>query len=344
MRVMLKTAYVIDERYEAHRAAAGHPERPERIRVLRETLEVYHRDGLIRIEPRLATEEELLTNHAQSLVDEIRATADSAYHVFDADTQACAATYETALLSTGGMLALLDAIMEKRADNGFAIVRPPGHHAEADRVMGFCFFNNVAIGARYLREKHGIGRILIMDWDVHHGNGTQRSFYASRDVLYVSTHQYPFYPGTGALTDIGVADGMGYTVNLPFPAGFGDAEYADAFERIIEPIARQFEPEFVLISAGFDCDGRDPLGGMNVTAAGFARMAQGLLAVARAHASGRCAAVLEGGYSLEALAEGVTRVIDEMGRESDPEPRNEKTAAGALLAKISGVQKRFWRL
>lgn len=341
---MLKTGYVIDERYEAHRVAANHPERPERIRVLLETLAHYRREGLVRIEPRPATDAEILTNHSRDLVDEVRATAGKTSHVFDADTQACASTYETAGLAVGGLLALLDAVMEGRADNGFALVRPPGHHAEADRAMGFCFFNNVAIGARYLQIKHHVERILIMDWDVHHGNGTQRSFYASRGVLYISTHQYPFYPGTGALTDVGVAEGMGYTVNLPFPAGFGDAEYTEAFARIVEPIARQFEPEFVLISAGFDCHRLDPLGGMKVTDSGFSRMARGLLSVARQQSGGRCVAVLEGGYSLEALVEGVTGVLDEMGLENDPTSEERESRVGALLTRIAAVQKRFWKL
>jgi acetoin utilization deacetylase AcuC-like enzyme len=342
--VMFKTAYVIDERYEAHRAAPGHPERPERIRALLDALNSYRRDGMVRIEPRTATEAELLSNHSQDLVNEVRESAEKESYVFDADTQACAATYETARLAAGGVLALLDAVVEGVADNGFALVRPPGHHAEADRVMGFCFFNNIAIAARYLQERHRVRRLLIMDWDVHHGNGTQRSFYASRDVLYISTHQYPFYPGTGAATEVGVTEGMGYTVNLPFPGGFGDAEYAEAFARIVEPIAHQFEPEFVLISAGFDAHRLDPLGGMNVTAAGFSRMAQGLLSVARAHAGGRCAAVLEGGYSLRGLAEGVVAVLDEMGLANEPEPDKSESSAGALLTKFSDVHRRYWRL
>jgi acetoin utilization deacetylase AcuC-like enzyme len=202
----------------------------------------------------------------------------------------------------------------------------------------------VAIAARYLQNAHSLERILIVDWDVHHGNGTQRSFYAADDVLFVSVHQYPHYPGTGAVTDVGVAGGMGYTVNIPFPAGFGNAEYEEAFARIVEPIGRQFEPDFILISAGFDCHDLDPLGGMHVTGDGFARMTRGLLSVAREQSTGRCAAVLEGGYSLEGLKEGVTAVLDEMALGRDPELPAEESRATSLLNEVSKLQRRFWKL
>jgi acetoin utilization deacetylase AcuC-like enzyme len=341
---MSKTAYVIDSRYQAHSASPNHPEGPSRIEALLELVADYRRDGLVKIEPRFATRAELLANHARELVDEVEATAGKDLCVFDADTQANASTFETARLATGGLLAVLDAIMEGKADNGFALVRPPGHHAEVDRVTGFCFFNNIAIGAKYLQNKYGLERILIIDWDVHHGNGTQRSFYASGDVMYVSTHQYPHYPGTGAAGDVGAADGMGYTVNLPFPPGYGDAEYAEVFGRIVEPIGRQFKPDFVLISAGFDCHRLDPLGDMRVTAEGFARMTKGLLSVAGECCAGRCAAVLEGGYSLEGLKEGVKSVLDEMGETNQPQPPSGNSIAAPLIAAVTTIQKRFWTL
>ena len=341
---MTKSAFVIDSRYQEHDAKPNHPERPERIGTLLDMFSSYQREGLVEVAPRLATLDELLSNHSREHVAEVEATSGRQYHAFDSDTATSAGTYAAARLASGGLLVVLDAIMAGNANNGFAVVRPPGHHAEADRAMGFCFFNNVAIAARYLQNTYDLKRILIVDWDVHHGNGTQRSFYADDDVLFVSLHQYPHYPGTGEAIDIGVAGGMGYTVNLPFPAGFGDAEYEEAFGRIVEPIGHQFKPDFVLISAGFDCHDLDPLGGMQVTGAGFTRMTRGLLSVARQHSSGRCAAVLEGGYSVEGLTEGVTCVLDEMALEKDPEPLSTESHATPLLNEITRIQSRFWKL
>jgi acetoin utilization deacetylase AcuC-like enzyme len=242
---MKNTAVLIESRYEGHLTPSGHPERTERIAALVELMSAYRRDGLVRVEPRAATNDELLTNHGRALVYQVQSTAGLNSFAFDADTYASADTYQVALFAAGGLLAVLDAVMEGKAGNGFAMVRPPGHHAEADRAMGFCFFNNVAIGARYLQQRYGLGKVLVVDFDVHHGNGTQRSFYAADDVMYISTHQYPFYPGTGAANEIGVASGMGFTVNVPFPAGFGDDEYLDTFARVVEAIARQFAPDFV---------------------------------------------------------------------------------------------------
>jgi acetoin utilization deacetylase AcuC-like enzyme len=341
---MSKTALLLDERFTEHDAVANHPERPERIVALLDLMKSYHRDGLVEVAPRLATRGELLSNHTRDLVEAVEASSGKALQVFDADTAAGPYTFDTARLAAGGFLSVLDAVVEGHADNGFALVRPPGHHAESDRAMGFCFFNNVAIGARYLQEKHGLQSILVVDWDVHHGNGTQRSFFAVGDVLFVSLHQYPYYPGTGAADEIGVDDGLGRTINVPFPAGSGNAEYAAAFERIIEPVAEQFEPDFVLISAGFDCHRLDPLGGMRVTAHGFSGMTSSLQSIADRYAGGRCAAVLEGGYSVEALTEGVSTVLDTLGGSVDTTPSSQGSQATRLLDEIVRIQKRFWKL
>lgn len=343
-RTMLRTAYTIDKRYLAHDPPEPIPERPDRVRVLLDLLSRYEREKLVPIDARYATRDELAGNHDARYIDEVAATATKDLFRFDWDTFAMAATYDTARLAAGGLLAVIDAVMEGGADNGAALVRPPGHHAEADRAMGFCFFNNVAIGARYLRSIHGLDRVLIMDWDVHHGNGTQRSFYAGRDVLYVSTHQHPLYPGTGAADECGVADGVGHTVNVPMPAGCGDDEYIDVFDRLVVPIARQFDPQFVLVSAGFDHHHDDPLGGMRVTRRGIEATTRRLLELARDHAQNRLVAVLEGGYSLDALTESVTCMLDEMGRETGRHREVTESNADPVIEAVTRVQKRFWTL
>jgi acetoin utilization deacetylase AcuC-like enzyme len=298
----------------------------------------------LRISPRAATIDEITANHDRRYIEQVRSTAGKPFFVFDADTTAYAKSYETALLAAGGLLELIDHVVAGKVDNGFAMVRPPGHHAEAERAMGFCFFNNVAIGARYLRAAHGLDRILIVDWDVHHGNGTQRSFYADKSVLYVSLHQYPHYPGTGAVNEAGVAEGLGYTVNIPFPGGYGDDQYAAAFRRIIEPVSRQFAPEFVLVSAGFDAHRSDPLSQMRLSDDGYAAMTRSLLGVARDHAGGRCVAVLEGGYDLDALAQAVSRVLDELGGENLHAGTPQGAGAEAVLDAVTRIHKRFWKL
>jgi len=339
------TGVVIDPRYAAHDTGAGHPERPERIEALLPLLEA-SRGPMVPVHPRPATGEELALVHDGAYVAEVAATAaERPWYAFDADTPTCPQSYFTACLAAGGLLALLDAVMQGKVRNGFALVRPPGHHAERQRAMGFCLFNNIAVGAEYLRRRYGLERILIVDWDVHHGNGTQHMFEADPGVLFVSTHQYPFYPGTGALDEVGRRDGEGYTVNLAFPAGFGDAEYREAFTHIITPIAQQYAPQFVLISAGFDAHARDPLGGMAVTASGFGAMAHALLGVAQGSAAGRCAAILEGGYDLMAIRDSAQRVLDELAGNAAAIPDvPQPSRAGALIERIKKVQGRYWKV
>src|SRR5262249_15536027 len=250
--------------------------------------------------------------HDGAYVDEVAATQHQEWFAFDADTPTSPRSYATACLAAGGFLALLDAVMSQEGGNGFAFVRPPGHHAERHRAMGFCLVNNVAVGAEYLRRRYGLQRILIVDWDLHHGNGTQHLFESDPGVLYISAHQYPYYPGTGALDEVGRGDGEGYTVNVALPAGCGDAEDGEAFTPHILPIAQQYAPQFVLISAGFDAHARDPLGGMQVTEPGFQAMARALLEIAREPAGGRCAAILEGGYDVHAIRRSSQRVLAEL--------------------------------
>jgi acetoin utilization deacetylase AcuC-like enzyme len=338
------TAIVIDPRYAEHDPGAGHPERPARIATLIDLIDEVS-EGLDRLSPRAATGDELSLVHDPAYVEDVARTQDRDWYAFDPDTTTCARSFETARLAAGGFLELLDAVMEERAQNGFAFVRPPGHHAERQRAMGFCLFNNVAVGAAYLRAKYGLERLLVVDWDLHHGNGTQRMFEGDPQVLYVSTHQYPYYPGTGAADETGRGEGPGFTVNVPLPAGCGDADYVDAFRRLVVPIAQSYEPQFVLVSAGFDAHVRDPLGDMQVTEAGFRTMARMLLEVADEQAQGRCAAILEGGYDLQAIRSSSAAVIDEM-RGADVPLAVPPTPARipALVDEVRKLQKNYWKL
>lgn len=340
---MLRTGLVIDTRYQDHQPGPQHPERPARISSLLRAVESYRRPGLTSVSPRLASEAEIGLIHDTAHIGRVAATAGQTGFAFDADTQVSALSYDTARLATGGLLAILDAVMDGEVDNGFGLVRPPGHHAERNRAMGFCLFNSAAIGAQYLRERFGLSRVLLMDWDLHHGNGSQHSFYDEPGVLYASTHQYPYYPGTGAAGDVGQGAGAGYTVNLPIPTGWGDAEYQHLFETVLDPICRQFDPQFVLISAGFDAHVRDPLGGLRMTESGFGALARVLLRIARDHAGGRCAALLEGGYDLTGLEKSTLRVLDEMGGEQLDTPLPEIDSR-PLLPQVVTVQRSYWEL
>jgi acetoin utilization deacetylase AcuC-like enzyme len=335
------TGVVLDERYMAHDTGPGHPERAERIAVLRDGLA--GRPGVVRVEPRLATGDEITLVHGEGHFERVANTRTLPRFAFDSDTPVSARSFDTACLAVGGVLALLDEVVAGRLRTGFAFVRPPGHHAERERAMGFCLFNNVAIGAAYLRARHGLERVLIVDWDVHHGNGTQHLFAGDPGVLYISTHRYPFYPGTGALDEIGRGDGAGFTVNIPFPGGVGDAEYHEAFRTVIEPIALQYEPQLVLISAGFDAHRRDPLGGMAVTEAGFAALARSLLDVAEQAAAGRCVAVLEGGYDLTATRDSAAAVLDALNGIASEPPSFGPSSARPILDAVRRAQAPFWK-
>ena len=336
------TAIVLDERMLAHDPGAGHPERPDRLRVLHHRLS--DAAGFVRVGARLASEDELALVHTPALVERVAATAGRGPVVFDPDTRTSAGSYEAARLAVGGLLALCDAVLAGDVTNGMALVRPPGHHAERSRAMGFCLFNNVAIAAAHLRAR-GVARILVVDWDLHHGNGTQHVFENDPDVLYVSTHQYPYYPGTGAAEEVGYGAGAGRTLNVPLPAGFGDHEVTRLFAEVITPICRQFAPEFVLVSAGFDCDLRDPLGGLAVTPAGIAVMAQACADLAEEYAGGRIAAVLEGGYDLEAIVDGVDVVLATLrgDRQDARSVTGDPRRADPLVQRVRTAHAPHWR-
>ncbi|HPD60753.1 MAG TPA: histone deacetylase, partial [Thermodesulfobacteriota bacterium] len=261
---MSKTGIVRDDFYKKHINGYSHPECPERLEIIYEMLDQPEMNGVFKkIFPREATEEEITAIHTPSYYRIVSETAHRrGITPLDADTSAGPDSFRAAKLAAGGFLSLLETIQDGLLENGFALVRPPGHHAEANRAMGFCIFNNVAIGAQYLIKKFSLSKVLIVDWDLHHGNGTQHSFYENPQVLYFSTHQHPFYPGTGNFDDVGEKKGKGFTINVPLQPGAGDEEYATIFNKILIPVAHEFCPNFILVSAGFDIHFGDPLGGM----------------------------------------------------------------------------------
>jgi acetoin utilization deacetylase AcuC-like enzyme len=318
MRAKRKTAIVEDSRFLDHRGPANHPERPDRLAAVADALAA--RDGeLTRIAPRAATHDEILRVHSRGHLDEIAAAVRSAPGQLDADTYVSSESLKVANLAAGGAADLALRVARGEFATGLAAIRPPGHHAEPDRAMGFCLFNNVAIAARALQHEQGVEKILIIDWDVHHGNGTQHYFDADPSVFYASTHQFPFYPGTGAIGESGVGRGEGYTLNVPLPAGCGDTEYVGAFQHLIVPAAESFEPELILISSGFDAHRDDPLAAMNVTRAGYRGMAAIVRSLAEDLCGGRLVFVLEGGYAASGLRDGVGAVLEVMLADDAPE-------------------------
>ena len=310
---------VEDPRFREHRPPSGHPERPERLAAVHAAIAAREAE-LVRLAPRPATDEEILRVHLREHLARLAEAARRAPVHLDPDTYVSPASLEVARLAAGGAIDLARRVAQGELAAGFAAVRPPGHHAEVARAMGFCLINNVAVVARALQAEAGVERVLILDWDVHHGNGTQHVFEDDRDVLYVSTHQFPFYPGTGAVREAGRGAGEGATVNVPLPGGCGDAEYVAALQRVLVPVARRFRPEFVLVSCGFDAHVDDPLAEMEVTGAGYEAMTRIVRALADELCGGRLVFVLEGGYSASGLEAGTAAVLDVLLREDGPSP------------------------
>jgi acetoin utilization deacetylase AcuC-like enzyme len=306
-RVSQPTAIVRSDVYTEHNAGHGHPESPQRYHAIIAALQASDFAARLQwLDPRPAEDGDIARCHTQAYINMARREITSGRHYLSTgDTSICPSSLQPALLAAGGVCEAVDAVVGGRARNAFCVVRPPGHHATPRRGMGFCIFNNIAIAARYAQHQHRVGKVLIVDWDVHHGNGTQEAFYEDGSVFFFSTHQSPWYPGTGAADETGSGRGLGTTLNRPFGAGAGRREILGAFEEACAA-ARRFKPELVLISAGFDSRHGDPLGDFRLTDTDFADLTRMVLEVADEWATGRVVSVLEGGYALEGLAAAAT--------------------------------------
>lgn len=300
-------------------AVPGHPERPERIGAILAALEA---DGLLprlsSLPPRVATDDELRLVHTQRLIDQLRSYDAAGGAHLDADTAVLSGSVEAAARAVGGALAAVDAILGGGVDAAFCLDRPPGHHATADIAMGFCLFNQAAVATRYAQATHGLGRVAVIDFDVHHGNGTQAIFERDASVLYLSTHEYPFYPGTGHWKETGA----GNLINLSLPSGCGDVEYAACFDRVIVPAVRRFRPELIVVSAGFDAHLADPLADMAVTEAGYGYFASQIAMLSDELCAGRMLWILEGGYRLEAIARSASTALHALLGDTTPAIRD----------------------
>jgi len=345
---MSATVVFRDERCIDHLTPAGHPECPQRLTSIYGMLDT-HCDGKgleFRV-PREATKEEIVLNHAASYVDAVEATSGGQQVSFDPDTSASAGSWTAAKLAAGAVLDGCDLLMNGQAANTVALVRPPGHHAEHDRAMGFCLFNNVAIGARYLLKQHGLERIMIYDWDIHHGNGTQNAFYDMPEVLYVSSHAYPYYPGSGALQETGRGEGSGYTVNIPLAGGQGDADYVQIIDEVLAPLARAYQPQLIIVSAGYDIYDNDPLGTMQVTEQGFGSMANRVKKIAEEVCQGRLLLALEGGYHIEGIARSVRHTLDALAGlspqcDDDGADAGGQSSVGRIIADVHSMHAQSW--
>lgn len=346
-----KTIILKDQRFLYHETRYGHPESPQRLRAIYEALEKDNSDNFFKeVQPREATKDEISLNHSNDYIQSIEQTAGKGYISLDPDTNASDGTWAAATFAAGAVLTGIDLIQGKKEINAFALVRPPGHHAERARAMGFCIFNNIAIGAHYLLNKYKLNRILIVDWDLHHGNGTQNSFYSSSEVLFFSMHQYPYYPGTGSFDETGEKDGRGFTINVPLSGGQGDKDYVFVMKEILEPVAYQFKPQFILVSAGYDIHHLDPLGTMKVTPWGFYEMTKILLKLAREICEGKILFTLEGGYHIAGITESVKSTIyalidknyEQLNNESVEGSKSTFIDTESIVQRVKKIQSAKW--
>jgi acetoin utilization deacetylase AcuC-like enzyme len=339
----MSTAYVYDPLFLEHNRP-GHVENRQRLEATMQVLrEQRLLDDLVEVHPTPVPTEHLLEVHDEHYVNLVREVAEKGGGNLDPDTYLNHRSFEVALLAAGGLVNLVEAILGGEVTNGFALVRPPGHHALSGRGMGFCLFNNIAVGARYAIEHGGLSRVLIVDFDLHHGNGTQDTFYGTDQVLYFSTHQYPYYPGSGHWSETGEGDGQGYTVNVPLPVGVGDEGYERVFDEVLYPLAERYHPQMILVSAGYDAHWADPLGMMQLSTTGYGRLASILKEMAEELCHGRLAFTLEGGYDLPAMPHSIAATLQAlMGNEiSDPlgPSPQPSTPIDDLIVRVKGINR-----
>jgi acetoin utilization deacetylase AcuC-like enzyme len=345
---MRKTGIVRDNRYLEHFMGAGHPECPERLGAIYRMLDSEMRDVFVNVPAREALKEELLYVHTSRYIDEIASTDGLESTYLDPDTQTSPGSYKAALLAAGGLCEAVRMVNSGEIDNAFALVRPPGHHAERSRAMGFCLFNNVAVAAMYAKKVLGLERVLIVDWDVHHGNGTQHSFEGDDSILYFSSHQYPHYPGTGSYGEVGSGKGTGYTVNVPLSTGYGDGEFVSIYNSVLKPITLEFKPDLILVSAGFDIYINDPLSSMNVTPQGFAGLTRIMMDLADECCRGNLVITLEGGYNINGQRDSVKAVLEELAdirKTSIPDliAKANKSIVDFALRPVFNAHRDFWK-
>ena len=351
---MARTAIIYDKYYLKHDSGRNHPERKERLIAIMNGLE---ERGLLAspevklIEPRPATEEDLLLVHPKEYINEIKRFSELGGGPLTMDTAGSKDTFNAALLAVGGGLVAADLVMKGEVKNAFAFVRPPGHHASSAMARGFCFFNNIVILGEYLRKSHGLERILCVDVDTHHGNGTQDLTYDKSFFLYLGLHQdgRTLYPGSGFIHEIGVGEGRGYNINIPFPPGTGDETYLSALKEVLVPLSEQYKPQIILVSWGFDTHVFDHLASLNLTSQGYSRIAEVLLEVADKHSNGRLIALLEGGYNLDALSRGAVNVVSKMAGINNllednavEEPSSVREYMKKVLVQLKQNLKDFW--
>ncbi len=307
---MSKLALIRDPKFQLHLQPPFHPESPQRLAAIDQAFARSTLDNSVeQLEPRLAAPDEIALVHSPAYIEDLERDSQlmskGKLIQLDSDTYMSAQSFDTAKLAAGAGLVAIDRLSNSDLDSAFVAVRPPGHHALRDRAMGFCLFNNIAVAARYAQKHQGFKRVCIIDWDVHHGNGTQDMFYSDPSVCYISMHQYPFfYPGTGAYTEDGRGEGKGYNINIPLLAGSGDRGHLAAWDKIIRPIGLAYQPDLILVSAGYDAHRNDPVGGQNVSTSGFAMLSQRLLDLATMTGA-KTVCILEGGYNVQALADSV---------------------------------------
>jgi acetoin utilization deacetylase AcuC-like enzyme len=348
-RKSARTGLVVDSRFLQHDTGTSHPENAGRLEAIYGMLETCeYRPCCLQLSPQPCSEDDLALVHARGYIAKVAATAVRPFGSLGADTPVSARSYRSARLAVGGTLQAIGEVWAGRLVNALALVRPPGHHAETARAMGFCLFNNVAVGAVFARKELGARRVLIVDWDVHHGNGTQHTFERDPQVLFFSSHQHPHYPGTGLYTETGLGPGEGFTVNLPLTkGGYGDKEFTALYQRILQPLALEFGPDLILVSAGFDIHTQDPLGRMRVTPEGFAALTRLLMDIAARCCEGKLVLVLEGGYRREALKASIRSVLGELTDQSQTDYKALADQADGrkvdyVFHRCAMVHRRFW--